>query len=162
IVGTVAYMSPEQAEGQTVDRRTDIWALGIVLYEMLTARRPFDGDSTPRTMVDILQKRTPRLSGVPRGVWQVVERCLQKDRSARQEAVPRAHALADHGEYAAAYRLALEAERYIPRDPALRDLWPDVTRTLSVETSPTAAEVMWKPYRDTAEPWHSLGRAPIV
>jgi serine/threonine protein kinase len=83
IVGTVAYMSPEQAEGKTVDQRTDLWALGVVIYEMVTQRKPFDAGTLPGTMVEILQKPIPPLAGVPRNVRHVVERCLQKDRSAR-------------------------------------------------------------------------------
>ena len=54
IVGTAAYMSPEQARGQTVDKRADIWAFGCVLYEMLTGRRAFSGDTLTDTLAAIL------------------------------------------------------------------------------------------------------------
>ncbi len=55
IIGTAAYMSPEQARGKTVDRRTDIWALGVVLYEMLSGRRAFAGDDISMTLSSVLQ-----------------------------------------------------------------------------------------------------------
>jgi serine/threonine protein kinase len=51
--------SPEHAEGKTVDERTDLWALGVVIYEMVTRRKPFDSGTLPGTIVEILQKPTP-------------------------------------------------------------------------------------------------------
>ena len=64
IMGTAAYMSPEQTRGKPVDRRTDIWAFGCVLYEMLTGRRTFDGDTVPDTMAAIL-KENPAWDALP-------------------------------------------------------------------------------------------------
>ena len=82
IFGTPAYMSPEQARGQAVDKRTDIWAFGCVLYEMLTARRAFDGDTVTDTLVRVLE-REPEWAAlppaIPEPVRRLLRRCLEKD-----------------------------------------------------------------------------------
>jgi serine/threonine protein kinase/Tol biopolymer transport system component len=86
ILGTAAYMSPEQAKGLVVDRRTDVWAFGAVLYEMLTGRRAFGGDDVADTLARILMKEpdwTALPATVPPTVERVVRRCLQKDRKQR-------------------------------------------------------------------------------
>jgi len=82
IEGTAAYMSPEQARGKTVDKRTDIWAFGCVLYEMLTARPPFRGESTSDTIAAILEHEAdwsllPAVT--PPGIRRLLQRCLEKD-----------------------------------------------------------------------------------
>ena len=84
ILGTAAYMSPEQAKGQAVDRRSDIWSFGCVLYEMLTARRAFEGNSLSEVMVAVLTADVDfaRLPGAtPPAVRELLRRCL--DRSPR-------------------------------------------------------------------------------
>ena len=82
VLGTVAYMSPEQARGKPVDRRTDIWAFGCVLFEMLTGRRAFDGDSGFEVVAHVLE-RTPDWSALPastpRAAHRLLEHCLEKD-----------------------------------------------------------------------------------
>ncbi len=78
IMGTAAYMAPEQARGDKVDKRADIWAFGVVLYEMLTGARLFAGASTSDTLAAVL-KTEPDLSRVPAPVRPVLERCLRKD-----------------------------------------------------------------------------------
>jgi serine/threonine protein kinase len=86
ILGTAAYMSPEQAKGRTVDRRTDVWAFGAVLYEMLTGRRAFEGEDVSDTLARILMKEpdwTALPATVPAVVITVMRRCLQKDRKQR-------------------------------------------------------------------------------
>jgi Tol biopolymer transport system component len=86
ILGTASYMSPEQARGQGVDRRADIWAFGCVLYEMLTGRLAFPGDTVSDTIVRILE-REPDWSALPEGtpepVRRVLLRCLAKKPSQR-------------------------------------------------------------------------------
>ena len=82
ILGTAAYMSPEQARGQSLDRRTDIWSFGCVLYEMLTGRAPFAGDTIADTLAAILE-REPDWAAlpatVPAAVRTLIRRCLKKD-----------------------------------------------------------------------------------
>jgi serine/threonine protein kinase/TolB-like protein/tetratricopeptide (TPR) repeat protein len=82
ILGTPAYMSPEQARGQAVDKRTDIWAFGCVLYEMLTGRLAFGGDTVSDTFVSILE-REPDWAALPAqtpaSIRTLLERCLRKD-----------------------------------------------------------------------------------
>ncbi|MGH9257652.1 MAG: protein kinase domain-containing protein [Vicinamibacterales bacterium] len=82
ILGTAAYMSPEQARGKTVDKRTDIWAFGCVLYEMLTGRRAFAGEDVSETLAAVI-KGEPDWSAAPAGtpaaIRRLVRRCLQKD-----------------------------------------------------------------------------------
>ena len=86
ILGTAAYMSPEQAKGRPADRRSDIWAFGCVLYEMLTGRRPFVGDDVSDTMAAVLRAE-PDWSllppAVPPSIRRLLRRCLDKDRRRR-------------------------------------------------------------------------------
>jgi Tol biopolymer transport system component len=82
ILGTAAYMSPEQARGKVVDKRTDIWAFGCVLYEMLTARAPFPGETLSDTIAAILEREPPWTAlpaATPAGIRQLLKRCLEKD-----------------------------------------------------------------------------------
>ena len=83
ILGTVAYMSPEQAEGKPVDARTDIFSFGSVLYEMITGRRAFSGETRMSVLSAILREEPTSVSevvqGVPREVERVIARCLRKD-----------------------------------------------------------------------------------
>ena len=78
IVGSAAYMSPEQARGAAVDKRTDIWAFGCLLYEMLTGGRAFGGDAISDTLAAVL-KDEPDVSRVPPPARVLVQRCLEKD-----------------------------------------------------------------------------------
>jgi serine/threonine protein kinase len=82
ILGTAAYMSPEQARGKSVDKRADIWAFGVVLFEMLTGTRLFAGETISDTLAAVLKEDVPwaRLPGdTPRPVLQVLKRCLTRD-----------------------------------------------------------------------------------
>jgi len=86
ILGTAAYMSPEQAKGRPAEKRSDIWAFGCVLYEMLTGERAFDGEDTAETMAAVI-RATPDWSKLPSGTSQsirrLLRRCLEKDRKER-------------------------------------------------------------------------------
>jgi serine/threonine protein kinase len=90
IIGTAAYMSPEQARGKAVDRRADIWAFGVVVYEMLTGRRPFDGDDVSTTLANVLKEDVswqalPANLSAP--VRRMLRRCLEKDPARRLSAM---------------------------------------------------------------------------
>jgi hypothetical protein len=89
ILGTVGYMSPEQAVGGEVDYRSDQFSLGSILYEMATGRRPFQGDSTPQTLAAIIEQEPPPVTSLAAGVpapfsW-IIERCLAKAAQQRYE-----------------------------------------------------------------------------
>ncbi len=78
ILGTAAYMSPEQARGKPVDKRADIWAFGVVLFEMLTGQRLFDGETVSDTLAQVLTKE-PDWEQVPGKVRRLLKKCLERD-----------------------------------------------------------------------------------
>ncbi len=90
IIGTAAYMAPEQAKGKAVDKRADIWAFGVVLYEMLTGERAFKGDDISEVLATVL-KTEPDWhalpAGTPASVRRLLRRCLEKDPRKRLSAV---------------------------------------------------------------------------
>src|ERR1019366_8651891 len=86
ILGTAAYMSPEQAKGQRADRRGDIWSFGVVLYELLTGRQLFTGDSLGEILASVI-KEEPKLEMLPASIRPIVERCLRKDFKKRWQAI---------------------------------------------------------------------------
>src|SRR5437868_1871354 len=87
VLGTVRYMSPEQARGAHIDKSTDIWSLGVVLYEMVTGHAPFSGDTPQEVMSSILEKEPPPLTRavahVPAELQQIVSKALRKDPAQR-------------------------------------------------------------------------------
>ncbi len=91
VLGTVQYMSPEQARAQETDSRTDIWSLGVVLYELLAGRATFPGNSTSDVIAAILKTDPPPLTsyaaGAPPELERIVTKALQKDREERYQAV---------------------------------------------------------------------------
>ena len=86
ILGTAAYMAPEQAKGKAVDKRADIWAFGVVLYEMLTGRRAFEGEDVSETMAAVLT-REPDFAALPAAtspaIRALLKRCLERDAKRR-------------------------------------------------------------------------------
>ena len=126
ILGTAAYMAPEQAKGRSVDKRADIWAFGVVLYEMLTGRRAFEGDDVSEVLASVL-KTDPDLSvlpaDVPPSVRRLLRRCLQKDPRKRLSAIGDARLELDEIEPAAP---AVRATAVPGRRSIVATLWPAV------------------------------------
>jgi serine/threonine-protein kinase len=133
ILGTAAYMAPEQARGKPVDKRADIWAFGVVLYEMLTGKRLFEGEDLTEILASVVKDR-PDLSGVPAEARRLLERCLEKDPKKR---------LRDIGDM----ELLLGAETPAPApsktaSPSGRLAW------IAAGTMATVAAVaLWAPWR---------------
>jgi len=94
ILGTAGYMAPEQARGKPVDRRADIWAFGVVLYELLTGERLFQGEDVTETLAAIV-KEQPDLSRAPREVQRLLRKCLEKDPKRRLRDIGDADELLD-------------------------------------------------------------------
>jgi serine/threonine-protein kinase len=125
IIGTAAYMSPEQARGKTVDRRADIWAFGAVLYEMLSGQRAFQGEDISITLASVLKddanwRALP--TDLPEPIRRLLRRCLEKDPKRR---------LRDIGEA----RLTLE-------DPASSE--PSTSEPVSAAAIPLAPVSLWR------------------
>ncbi len=90
IMGTAAYMAPEQARGQAVDKRADIWAFGVVLFEMLTGRQAFEGETTSDVLASVLKFEpdwTSLPASTPPSIVRLLHRCLTKDRKQRLQAL---------------------------------------------------------------------------
>ena len=156
IAGTVAYMSPEQSRGRPVDKRTDIWAFGCVLYQMLTGRPAFPGETSPDTAAAVLQQDpdwTLLPARTPTGISRLLRRCLEKDARRR---------LRDIGDARLEIEDALNQPE--PREPQLSarrnraGWWAAATAALLVVVAATAMWVLdrsgyfWRNPLDGAKP----------
>jgi Tol biopolymer transport system component len=120
LLGTAAYMSPEQAKGRPADKRSDIWAFGCVLYEMLTGKRPFDGEDVTDVMVAVLSKEpdwTTLPANVPAPVRTLLRRCLEKDRKRRLDSAAAARLEIDE---ASGGEIGTVSAALLPRTPLWR------------------------------------------
>jgi eukaryotic-like serine/threonine-protein kinase len=148
ILGTAAYMSPEQAKGKAVDRRADIWAFGCVLYEMLTGKKPFEGETTTDILAAVVRAEpdwSQLPSSTPSPIRNLLTRCLKKDAKQRLQAIGEA-------------RIALEqmASGEIPESPgspaamaapATAPLWRRVTpwALAAIAVLAAVAAVVYRP-----------------
>lgn len=128
ILGTAAYMSPEQAKGKSVDKRADIWAFGCILYECLTGKRAFEGETVTETLAAVLTKEAA-LEKVPAKVRLLLRRCLERDPKKR---------LRDIGEAMAWIESAPEAA------PAKR---PWLAWSVAGVLALVAGTALWSPWR---------------
>ena len=235
-LGTVAYMSPEQTQGTEVDHRTDIWALGVVLYEMLAGEHPFKGDYEQAVMYSIMHEDPEPIKKVNPAVSpelaQIVNRTLLKNpesryssaaemlkdlqgyrdslkaakmvtfdlrtffrrirnprivvsavallvviilatvwffnrqgkiRWAREKALPEIERLVEAGwaDFTDAYKLAVEAEKYLPNDPKLTELLSKSSLNINIKTEPSGASIFIKKYSAPESEWEYLGVSPI-
>jgi Tol biopolymer transport system component/tRNA A-37 threonylcarbamoyl transferase component Bud32 len=89
ILGTAAYMAPEQARGKVVDHRADVWAFGVIVFEMLTGRQLFRGETVSDTLAALLREDIPwtALPAIPPALRRLLERCLQKDAKRRLHSI---------------------------------------------------------------------------
>ena len=240
ILGTVAYMSPEQSRGDTVDQRTDIWSFGVVLYEMLTGQRPFQGDHETAITYSILNESPKSFKNfredIPEGLKRIIFRALKKDpksrylsaaellkdltdyrsvlhapdvqqkrlknflrsfrkpqlaipgvliiiilsiivtwfmnrsskiRWAKEEALPQIERLIETiietrwRDFTDAYKLAEQAEEYIPNDPNLAELFSKSSLNIRIKTEPAGASIYMKEYKFPDSEWEYLGISPI-
>ncbi len=134
ILGTAAYMAPEQASGKLVDRRADIWAFGVVLWEMMTGRRLFEGESVPETLGAIFRQEIDLEAlpaETPPAVRHLLARCLERDPKLR---------LRDIGEA----RIALADVRSSPRPHS--DVRPRVAAPVEATPPPARSRMTWIPW----------------
>jgi len=228
IIGTPAYMSPEQARGKPTDKRSDIWSFGCVLYEMLSGKIPFKGETVSDTLANILDQDPdwhilPSEAGPQ--VRRIISKCLEKNsdkryQSARElcqdlqdytasltstvldlkalersirkpkvagllalfflvfcltmygvvrhirkvrwatEAIPNIIRMIEEDRCLAAFQLAERAEKYIPNNSTLKQLWSEMSCDYSIITIPPGANISYKEYSDIQGQWLDLGLSP--
>ena len=160
ILGTAAYMSPEQARGKPVDKRADIWAFGVVLYEMLTGKRVFESEDVSLTLADVMRAE-PAWQRLPHelspGIRTYLERCLEKDPRQRVQSI---------GDVRLAMEGAFETTGTAPTEPAgtpTLQVWqrPVVVLGLVVFAAVIIGLTVWTLARPTPTP-RSLARFVII
>ncbi len=156
LLGTAAYMSPEQAKGRPADKRSDIWAFGCVLFEMLAGTRPFDGEDITDVMVAVLSKEpdwNALPASVPASIRALLRRCLEKDRRTRVADI-------------AAARFALDEHASLGGSPTPlppRPLWRRVVSSVAAAlvTSAVVGAGVWFATRPAPPRVSRLALAPL-
>ncbi len=133
ILGTAAYMSPEQAKGKPADKRADIWAYGVMLYEMLTGERPFDGETVSDVLALVITKN-PDLGRVPANARKLIEACLEKDPKRRLRDIGDAGRLLEEGAAGGQPAAGLPMRWF-----ARRWIWPAIAAVLFVALAALAS-----------------------
>ena len=158
ILGTAAYMAPEQARGRAVDRRADIWAFGVVLFEMLTGRRAFEGDDISITLAAVLKdevawKALP--ADLPTPLRRLLRRCLEKDPRRRLSSIGDARLEMDDVNTTPVEEAPASASASAPATviaaPAPRSSTPWIVAALATVVA-VAAVVLWAPWRSEIDP----------
>ena len=142
ILGTAAYMAPEQAKGKTVDKRADIWSFGVVLYELLTGERLFTGDDISDTLAQVLTKQ-PDFKRVPVKARLLLQRCLERDPRQR---------LRDIGDASCLVEKSSEAVKIAPL-PSRFGLAGWLTAVIAVIA---LGGLSWMHFREAPAPLHTL------
>jgi eukaryotic-like serine/threonine-protein kinase len=143
ILGTAAYMAPEQAKGKPVDRRADVWAFGLVLYEMLTGTRMFGGDSVAETLASVMKDQialTNLPADTPASIRQLVKRCLERDPRRRLQSIGEARIVIED---AIAGVGADESRASAPAPAAPIAKWPFAVAALGIVAAAAAVEWAW-------------------
>ncbi len=191
IVGTFQYMAPEQLEGREADERSDLWAMGCVLYEMATGRRPFAGHDAIALLGSMLGEAPEPVQhlnpAMPRALGEIVARCLEKDPAkrfanaeelrdalvalqawARDEGLPalariceRILMMEEGADSWNAFVLAREIEKFAPGDPMLERLRPEFALPVSILSDPPGARVSARFYGDPDGERIEFGHTPM-
>jgi eukaryotic-like serine/threonine-protein kinase len=132
IVGTPAYMSPEQASGGSIDRRTDIWSFGVIVYEMLTGTRLFGAMKVPETITAVL-KEDVSVDAVPAEWRWLIQRCLVRDPRRRLQSIGEARIALEDG---------LRAHQYTPSTRSW--IWVTAAAVVAMTALSVAAWVVWR------------------
>lgn len=164
IVGTVAYMSPEQAEGKKVDARSDIFSFGSVLYEMLTGQRAFRGDTRASMVAAILRDEPKPVSGIipaiPAELERLINRCLRKDPERRWQTMADLKVALDE--------LKEDSDSVRPQTEAAKATWSASVRLRIVTVAVVAAIVLavtgwyWLSRQLSSEPQTPLAPVPLT
>ena len=147
ILGTAAYMAPEQVTGKLVDKRADIWAFGCVFYEMLTGRSAYQADTSQEAMASILRDE-PDLTKVPAQARRLLKRCLEKDPQKRLRHIGDVMALLDEPPSAEHTTITAPAP---PVTITRRRLWPAAAAAVAIIGLGLAVWTLWRPQAAAGE-----------